>query len=70
MTVEVDPEVKVQILNEVLEEIRSIPCWIAGPGDSEFDLDGASHRETVIERITWMRDGDPKNYEPRRRRGE
>lgn len=68
MAAKVDPEIRTQILNEVLDEIRAIPCWIAGPGKSEFDLDGMSHREFVLDRIKWMRDGDTQEHIPRRRR--
>lgn len=67
MMADVDPEIRKQVLNEVIAEIRTIPCWIAGPGNSEFDLDGLSHREFVLDRIKWMRDGDDETVDKYKR---
>lgn len=39
--------------DDILNQIRSIPCWNNGQ-TSEFDIEDQSHRLTVLDDIKWV----------------
>lgn len=46
-------KVKADLLKEIIQEVRDIPCWYpdGDPMGGEFDLDGESHRRFVLDTL-------------------
>lgn len=51
------------VLKEVLSEVRAIPCWAPrhDADGGEFDLDGLSHRQFVIQTILAMNNEEERH---------